>query len=127
MITLRVLVACVAICMLPGCGKSGARRHLASGAVSVAGVPAATGVIRFDPVDPGDLPGGGVIVAGRYEAWLTPGPKVVRLAVEGDRTGLKPTDLSPNIVPRKFLDDPPRVEIPSKGDLDFHLTAGASK
>ncbi len=127
MTNVRVLVACVAFCLLLGCGKSDARKHLTQGAVSVDGVPAAAGVIRFDPVDPGDLPGGGVIVAGHYEAWLTPGPKVVRLAVEGDRTGLKPTDLSPNIVPRKYLDDPPRVEIPSKGDLDFHLTANASK
>lgn len=127
MTNLRVLVACVAFCLLLGCGKSGARKHLTQGAVSVDGVAAATGVIRFDPVDPGDIPGGGVIVAGHYEAWLTPGPKVVRLAVEGDRTGLKPTDLSPNIVPRKYLDDPPRVDIPSSGDLDFHITGGIAK
>lgn len=127
MTNLRVLVACVAFCLLLGCGKSGARRHLTQGAVSVDGVPAAAGVIRFDPAGPGDLPGGGVIINGRYQAWLTPGPKVVRLAVEGDRSGVKPTDLSPNVVPRKYLDDPPKVEIPSKGDLDFHLTAGASE
>lgn len=88
---------------------------------------AATGVIRFDPVESGDLPGGGVIINGRYEAWLTPGQKIVRLAVEGDRAGLKPTDLSPNVVPQKYLDDPPRVAIPCNGDLDFHITVDAAK
>jgi hypothetical protein len=124
---LGVFVACVVFCLLLGCGKAGARKYRTQGAVSVDGVAAAAGVIRFEPVENGDLPGGGVIVAGHYEAWLTPGPKVVRLAVEGDRTGLKPTDLSPNIVPRKYLDDPPRIDIPSSGDLDFHITAGVAE
>jgi hypothetical protein len=123
----RVFVACVVFFLLLGCGKSGARKHLTRGAVTVDGVAAASGVIRFEPVENGDLPGGGVIIDGHYEAWLTPGLKLVRLAVEGDRAGLKPTDLSPNIVPRKYLDDPPRVDIPSSGDLDFHITADAAK
>lgn len=119
--TLPLFFALAAVCLLPGCGKPGARKHLTEGAVSIDGVPAAAGVIRFEPVEQGDLPGGAVIVDGRYTAWLSPGPKLVRLAVEGDRTGLKPTDLSPNIVPQEFLKNPPEIAVPAAGAVDFHL------
>jgi len=120
--SIKILFVCGICCFVIGCGESGARKHFTSGEVSIDGVPAAAGVMRFDPVTAGDLPGGAVIVNGRYETWLTPGAKVVRIAVEGDRTGLKPTELSPNIVPRKFLDNPPQIEIPAAGQVDFHLT-----
>lgn len=115
-------VAFVLIACLPGCGKSGPRNCHIRGTVSIDGVPAREGLLRFDIVTDGDIPSGAAISNGRYETWVTPGPKLVRIVVAGSREGLSERDMAKNIVPEKYEKSPPQIDVKKNGVFDFPLT-----
>lgn len=106
-----------------GCGRPGPRFCRIHGVVSIDGVPAREGAIRFEIVSAGDLPSGATIIEGGYEAWVTPGKKTVRISVAGSRDGLTERDLTPNIVPGKYEQTPPMIEVEKSGVFDFVLTS----
>ena len=119
-VALAVLLAS-AVCT--GCGKSGPRNCKISGAVTLDGVPVQEGGIQFDIVNKGDVPGGAVIVGGRYTTWVSPGPKIVRFAIAGSREGLAPEDETPNATPRKYDKEPLQIDVRKNGVFDFPLTS----
>jgi len=106
-----------------GCGQTGPRNCRISGAVTLDGTPVQDGAIQFDIVKPGDVPGGAVIINGRYQTWVSPGPKTVRFAVSGSREGLAPQDGTPNICPPKYHKDPLEIDVRKDGVYDFPLTS----
>jgi len=119
-VAVAVLLASV-ICN--GCGQSGPRNCRISGAVTLDGVPVQEGGIQFDIVKTGDVPGGAVIVGGRYQTWVSPGAKTVRFAIAGSREGLKPEDETPNATPPKYDKEPLQIDIRNNGVYDFPLTS----
>ena len=127
----RRSVACVAmavaVCMVcavvTGCGKAGPRSCRISGAVTLDGSPVQDGAIQFDIVNTGDVPGGAVIVGGRYQTWVSPGAKTVRFAIAGSREGLAPEDETPNATPRKYDKEPLQIDVRKNGVFDFPLTS----
>jgi hypothetical protein len=119
-VAVAVLLASV-VCT--GCGKSGPRNCRISGAVTLDGVPVQEGGIQFDIVQKGDVPGGAVIVGGRYQTWVSPGPKTVRFAIAGSREGLAPEDETPNATPRKYDKEPLQIDVRKNGVFDFPLTS----
>ena len=106
-----------------GCGKAGPRNCRISGAVPLDGVPVQEGGIQFDIVKKGDVPGGAVIIGGRYTTWVSPGPKTVRFAIAGSREGLKPEDETPNATPPKYDKEPLQIDVRKNGVFDFPLTS----
>jgi len=106
-----------------GCGKAGPRNCRISGAVTLDGVPVQEGGIQFDIVKTGDVPGGAVIVGGRYQTWVSPGPKTVRFAIAGSREGLAPEDETPNATPPKYDKKPLQIDVRNNGVFDFPLTS----
>ena len=114
---LLAFVACT------GCGKSGPRNCRISGAVTLDGVPVQEGGIQFDIVKKGDVPGGAVIIGGRYTTWVSPGAKTVRFAIAGSREGLKPEDETPNATPPKYDKEPLQIDVRKNGVYDFPLTS----
>ena len=106
-----------------GCGKSGPRNCRISGAVTLDGVPVQEGGIQFDIVKQGDVPGGAVIIGGRYTTWVSPGAKTVRFAIAGSREGLAPEDETPNATPPKYDKEPLQIDIRKNGVFDFPLTS----
>lgn len=108
---------------LVGCSQPDVRFCRIHGVVTIDGLPAREGVIRFEIVSAGDLPSGATIVDGAYEAWVTPGPKAVRIVVAGSRDGLTERDLTPNIVPNKYDQSPPRIDVRKSGVFDFPLVS----
>lgn len=106
-----------------GCGQTGPRNCRISGAVTLDGTPVQDGAIQFDIVKPGDVPGGAVIINGRYQTWVSPGPKTVRFAVSGSREGLAPQDGTPNICPPKYHKNPLEIDVRKDGVYDFPLTS----
>lgn len=116
------VVALLAFAAGTGCGKSGPRNCQIYGTVTIDGVPAREGAIRFDIVTDGDLPSGATISDGRYETWVKPGPKIVRLVVAGSREGLAERDMAANIVPAKYEKEPLRIDVDKSGVFDFQLT-----
>ena len=116
------LVAVLACAACTGCGKAGPRNCRIYGVVTIDGVPAREGAIRFDIVTDGDLPSGATISNGRYETWVKPGPKIVRLVVAGSREGLAERDMAPNIVPAKYEKNPLQIDVRKSGVFDFLLT-----
>ena len=119
-VAVAVLLASV-ICT--GCGKSGPRNCRISGAVTLDGVPVQEGGIQFDIVKTGDVPGGAVIIGGRYTTWVSPGAKTVRFAIAGSREGLKPEDETPNATPPKYDKEPLQIDVRKNGVFDFPLTS----
>ena len=119
-VAVAVLLASV-VCS--GCGKSGPRNCRISGAVTLDGVPVQEGGIQFDIVKTGDVPGGAVIVGGRYQTWVSPGPKTVRFAIAGSREGLAPEDETPNATPPKYDKEPLQIDVRNNGVFDFPLTS----
>jgi hypothetical protein len=119
-VAVAVLLASV-ICT--GCGKSGPRNCKISGAVTLDGVPVQEGGIQFDIVKKGDVPGGAVIINGRYQTWVSPGAKTVRFAIAGSREGLAPEDETPNATPPKYDKEPLQIDIRKNGVFDFPLTS----
>jgi hypothetical protein len=108
---------------LVGCSRPDVRSCRIHGVVTVDGRPAREGVIRFEIVSAGDLPSGATIVDGVYEAWVTPGRKVVRIVVAGSRDGLTERDLTPNIVPKKYDQSPTQIDVQKSGVFDFPLVS----
>ncbi len=106
-----------------GCGKSGPRNCRISGAVTLDGVPVQEGGIQFDIVKTGDVPGGAVIINGRYQTWVSPGDKTVRFAIAGSREGLAPEDETPNATPPKYDKEPLQIDVRNNGVYDFPLTS----
>lgn len=119
-VAVAVLLASV-VCT--GCGKSGPRNCRISGAVTLDGVPVQEGGIQFDIVTKGDVPGGAVIIGGRYTTWVSPGAKTVRFAIAGSREGLAPEDETPNATPRKYDKEPLQIDVQNSGVFDFPLTS----
>ena len=119
-VAVAVLLASV-ICT--GCGQSGPRNCRISGAVTLDGVPVQEGGIQFDIVQKGDVPGGAVIIAGRYTTWVSPGAKTVRFAIAGSREGLAPEVETPNATPRKYDKEPLQIDVRKNGVFDFPLTS----
>jgi len=119
-VAVAVLLASV-VCT--GCGKSGPRNCRISGAVTLDGVPVQEGGIQFDIVKQGDVPGGAVIIGGRYTTWVSPGAKTVRFAIAGSREGLAPEDETPNATPRKYDKEPLQIDVQNSGVFDFPLTS----
>jgi hypothetical protein len=117
-----VAVALVFIASV-GCGKTGPRSCRISGAVTLDGAPVQEGAIQFDIVKDGDVPGGAVIVGGRYQTWVSPGAKTVRFAIAGSREGLAPEDETPNATPRKYDKEPLQIDVRNNGVFDFPLTS----
>lgn len=117
------LVALLAFAAGTGCGKAAPRNCRICGTVTIDGVPAREGTIRFDIVTDGDLPSGATISEGRYETWVKPGPKIVRLVVAGSREGLAERDMAANIVPAKYEKEPLRIDVNANGVFDFPLTS----
>lgn len=109
------------VCM--GCGKAGPRNCRISGAVTLDGVPVQEGAIQFDIVKAGDVPGGAVIIGGRYQTWVSPGAKTVRFAIAGSREGLAPEDETPNATPRKYDKEPLQIDVRANGIFDFSLSS----
>ena len=106
-----------------GCGKAGPRNCRITGAVTLDGVPVQEGGIQFDILKKGDVPGGAVIVGGRYQTWVSPGAKTVRFAIAGSREGLAPEDETPNATPRKYDKEPLQIDVRKNGVFDFPLTS----
>ena len=119
-VAVAVLLASV-VCS--GCGKSGPRNCRISGAVTLDGVPVQEGGIQFAIVKTGDVPGGAVIIGGRYTTWVSPGPKTVRFAIAGSREGLAPEDETPNATPPKYDKEPLQIDVRNNGVYDFLLTS----
>lgn len=122
----RVRTVCVAIaaCVLfAGCGKTGPRNCRISGELTLDGKPVRDGAIQFDITKDGDVPGGAVVIDGRYQTWISPGSKTVRFAIAGSRDGLAPEDETPNICPPKYAKSPPQIEVLKSGVHDFRLTS----
>lgn len=117
------LVVILAFAAGTGCGKAGPRSCRIYGAVTINGVPAREGTIRFDIVEDGDLPSGATINDGRYETWVKPGTKIVKLVVAGSREGLAERDMAANIVPAKYEKEPLRIDVDKSGVFDFQLTS----
>jgi hypothetical protein len=120
---MAVAVAVLASVVCSGCGKAGPRNCRISGAVTLDGVPVQEGGIQFDIVKQGDVPGGAVIVGGRYTTWVSPGDKTVRFAIAGSREGLAPEDETPNATPPKYDKEPLKIEVRKNGVFDFPLTS----
>ena len=76
-----------------------------------------------DIVKQGDVPGGAVIIGGRYTTWVSPGAKTVRFAIAGSREGLKPEDETPNATPPKYDKEPLQIDVRKNGVYDFPLTS----
>ena len=106
-----------------GCGKTGPRNCRISGAVTLDGTPVQDGAIQFNIVKKGDVPGGAVVINGRYQTLVSPGPKTVRFAVAGSREGLAPEDETPNICPKKYDKEPLEINVRTNGVFDFPLTS----
>ena len=121
-VTVAVAV-CMACAVVMGCGKAGPRSCRISGAVTLDGSPVQDGAIQFDIVNTGDVPGGAVIVGGRYDTWVSQGPKTVRFAIAGSREGLAPEDETPNATPRKYDKQPLQIDVRNNGVFDFPLTS----
>ncbi|MCL4201530.1 MAG: hypothetical protein KJ000_03490 [Pirellulaceae bacterium] len=81
------------------------------------------GAISFEIVDASDVPSGAMIINGKYEAQLTPGPKIVRISASNPDPDRGPDDLAPDIVPKKYLDKPLEIDVQRSGVHDFHLTS----
>jgi len=118
-----VVAVLAASVVCTGCGRAGPRNCRISGAVTLDGVPVKEGGIQFDIVQKGDVPGGAVIVDGRYQTWVSPGPKTVRFALAGSREGLAPEDETPNMTPPKYDKEPLQIDIRKNGVFDFPLTS----
>jgi len=119
-VAVAVLLASV-VCS--GCEKAGPRNCRISGAVTLDGVPVQEGGIQFDIVKKGDVPGGAVIIGGRYQTWVSAGAKTVRFAIAGSREGLKPEDETPNATPPKYDKEPLQIDVRKNGVYDFPLTS----
>ena len=119
-VAVAVGMACAAF---TGCGKTGPRSCQISGAVTLDGAPVQEGAIQFDIVNDDDVPGGAVIVGGRYQTWVSPGPKTVRFAIAGSREGLALEDETPNATPRKYDKEPLQIDVRKNGVFDFPLTS----
>lgn len=117
------VAVCMACAVVMGCGKAGPRSCRISGAVTLDGSPVQDGAIQFDIVNTGDVPGGAVIVGGRYDTWVSQGPKTVRFAIAGSREGLAPEDETPNATPRKYDKQPLQIDVRNNGVFDFPLTS----
>ena len=113
---------CMAGVVFTGCGRSGPRNCRISGAVTLDGVPVREGGIQFDIAKGGDVPGGAVIIDGKYQTWVSPGTKIVRFAIAGSREGLAPQDETPNATPRKYDKEPLQIDVRKNGVYDFLLT-----
>ena len=118
-----VIAVLLASVVCTGCGRSGPRNCRISGAVTLDGAPVKEGGIQFDIVQKGDVPGGAVIIDGRYQTWVSPGPKTVRFALAGSREGLAPEDETPNITPPKYDKEPLQIDVRKNGVFDFPLTS----
>jgi hypothetical protein len=126
MILTRFLLTLATLCLLTvgfGCSDTGPRSCRVSGEVTIDGVPVQEGAISFDIVDPADLPGGAIIINGRYETQLSPGRKIVRISANNPDPSLGPDEAAPDIVPQKYQDEPPEIDVQTSGVHDFHLTS----
>lgn len=122
----RLLLTLAALCLLTvgfGCRDTGPRSCRIYGEVTIDGVPVQEGAISFDIVDPGDLPGGAMIINGRYEAQLSPGRKIVRISASNPDPSLGPDETAPDIVPEKYQDEPLEIDVQTSGVHNFHLTS----
>ncbi len=122
----RFLLTLATLCLLTvgfGCSDTGPRSCRISGEVTVDGVPVQDGAISFEIVEPGDVPSGAMIINGRYEAQLTPGRKIVRISASNPDPSLGPDETAPDIVPKKYQDEPLEIDVQTSGVHHFHLTS----
>lgn len=117
------LVACCLVTMFSGCGDSGPRSCRISGEVTIDGVPVQEGAISFEIVEPGDLPSGAMIVNGKYQAQLAPGPKIVRISASNPDPNRGPDEVAPDLVPKKYQDEPLKIDVQGDGVHNFPLTS----
>jgi hypothetical protein len=120
---LAALAALGLVTAFSGCADSGPRSCRISGAVTIDGVPVQQGAISFEIVEAGDLPSGAMIVDGRYQAELAPGPKIVRISASNPDPNLGPDEVAPDLVPKKYQDEPLKIDVQSDGVHDFQLTS----
>jgi len=114
-----------------GCSSRGARSCHASGTVSIDGKPVAVGQISFDITVEGDVSSSGPISQGRYDLWVSPGKKKVRISAVDmssivettTEDGLVTTGTAKDLVPAKYAEEPLEIEIVSSGSYDFALTS----
>jgi hypothetical protein len=125
------VVQCLAVLLaagaLAGCG--GTDRRAVSGTVTWKSRPLESGMIRFQPADPGgQTEAGAVITAGRYairrDQGLVPGKYKVTISTPDPASGRGPPDAPPG----ERGGYPARERIPArynaKTDLTAEVTAG---
>jgi hypothetical protein len=117
------LAALFLVTVFSGCSDSGPRTCRISGEVTIDGVAVQEGAISFEIVDAGDLPSGAMIINGKYEAQLAPGPKIVRISASNPNPSLGPDDVAPDIVPQRYQDKPLEIDVQTNGVHHFHLTS----
>jgi hypothetical protein len=125
MIALGFVGVLAGLCLtaFSGCSDSGPRSCQISGEVTIDGVPVQEGAISFEIVNTGDLPSGAMIINGKYQTQLSPGPKIVRISASNPDPNLGPDDVAPDIVPAKYQDKPLEIDVQADGIHDFRLTS----
>lgn len=115
-----------------GCSSRGARSCHITGTVSIDDKPVVVGQISFDITVEGDVSSSGPISQGKYDLWVSPGKKIVRISAVDMSSVLETTTedgfvttigTAKDLVPAKYSKEPLEVEIDSSGTRDFALTS----
>jgi len=121
---MRFSIALTVICLattIAGCGDGSPRNCTISGEVTVDGQPVESGSIQFKILEDGDLPGGGMILDGKYQTEVTPGKKKVIISAVDTTAEPDAYGTYPSLIPEEYTKNPQEIEVTGSATHDFHL------